>query len=130
MLDQRVLMLILVLSCGGLVAAPPRDAGSYQSASARLTLTIPPKVALSMAPQVDLGVYVERELSLNEALCLTSNGATEYRVTTVDDSGARILEMPGADSQCPRHSSSAFGLQLPAGSTGVDNQVTLLVSAE
>jgi hypothetical protein len=131
---QRLLLIILALTCGGLVAAPPRNAGLQSTATAHIKLTIPPRVELARVHNLDLEAASGTSAIVHsDALCLSSLGNTEYSVTAQGRTDIGLYLLDDATENCASSSDTAYALNVPldsAESVDFGNQLTLIVSAE
>lgn len=121
--NQRFLLILWILSVCGVLAAAPGDRGARSSAVSRVTLTIMPRVEVDTVP-------LQLAVASSGTLCLRSNGGTDFSITVEGHSDLALDKISSSDGNCPRSSSIAFGLPLPADSGDFGNQLTLIVSAE
>ena len=130
--SQRVLIILFILSWCGLLTADPRHTAMVSSAVTRIQLTILPKVEVARLHEIE--VYPEQVAEAHsDAICLTSNGITEYSVTVEGRSDITLDPLSNTEGICSDTSNIAYALDIPVDNTDsadFGNQLTLMVSAE
>ena len=123
MYQQRVLLIILILTGCGVLTAAPVNRNVHSSAVSRLSMTILPRVEVDTFP-------TQLAAADNETLCLSNNAGTDFSITVEGRGDIALDEISSSDGVCPDSSNIAFDLQIPDDGSDFGNQLTLVVSAE